>query len=100
MINYLSRRENSTPYVNLMVPEVLTFGESVIQRAFERAPPDYILLVHKDTIEYGVPYFGSDPRYGQAIMDWIGRHYTTVEVIGRTPLREGGQGIAILKASR
>jgi hypothetical protein len=99
MINYLSRRENPTPYISLMVPEVLTFGESVIQRTFEMAPPDYILLVHKDTTEYGVPYFGSDPRNGQAIMDWIGRRYTTVEVIGRTPLREGGYGIAILKAS-
>ena len=99
MINYLSRRENPTPYISLMVPEVLTFGESVIERTFEMAPPDYILLVHKDTTEYGVPYFGSDPRNGQAIMDWIGRRYTTVEVIGRTPLREGGYGIAILKAS-
>lgn len=99
MINYLSRRENPTPYISLMVPEVLTFGESVIQRTFEMAPPDYILLVHKDTTEYGVPYFGSDLRNGQAIMDWIGRRYTTVEVIGRTPLREGGYGIAILKAS-
>ena len=99
MINYLSRRGNPTPYINLMMPELLTFGESVIRRTFEMAPPDYILLVHRGTTEYGVPYFGSDPRNGQAIMDWIGRRYTTVEVIGRTPLREGGYGIAILKAS-
>jgi hypothetical protein len=99
MINYLSRRENPTPYTNLMVPELLTFGESVIQRRFEMTPPDFILLAHKDTKEYAVPYFGSDPRNGQAMMDWIARHYTTVEVIGRTPLHEGGYGIAILKAS-
>jgi hypothetical protein len=99
MINYLSRRENPTPYITLMMPELLTFGEGVIQRRFEMAPPEYILLVHKDTTQYGVPYFGSDPRNGQAIMEWIGRRYTPVEVIGRTPLRDGGYGIAILKAS-
>jgi hypothetical protein len=62
-------------------------------------PPDYILLVHKDTAEYGVPIFGSDPRNGQAIMDWVAGHYTTVEVIGRQPLSEGGYGIAVLKAA-
>jgi hypothetical protein len=100
MINYLSRRDNPTPYINLMVPEVLTFGESVIQHAFEKTPPDYILLVHKDTSEYGMPYFGSDPRYGQEIMRWIGSRYTQVEVIGRTPLQKGGYGIAVLKAAR
>jgi hypothetical protein len=99
MINYLSRRENPTPYINLMVPELLTFGESVIQRRFEMTPPDYILLVHKDMKEYGMLYFGSDPRNGKALMDWIGTRYTPVEVIGRTPLRDGGYGIAILKAS-
>ena len=97
MINYLSRRENPTPYTSLMLPEMLTFGEDVILRSFEMAPPDYILLVHRNTAEYGVPYFGSDPRNGQAIMDWIRTRYTTIEVIGRTPLHDGGYGIAILK---
>jgi hypothetical protein len=97
MINYLSRRENPTPYISLMLPEMITFGEGVILRSFETAPPDYILLVHRNTAEYGVPLFGSDPRNGQAIMDWVSRRYSTVEVIGRTPLREGGYGIAILK---
>jgi hypothetical protein len=99
MINYLSRRANPTPYITLMVPELLTFGEPVIQRAFESTPPDYILLVHKDTSEYGVPYFGSDPRNGQTLMNWINRRYRTAGVIGRTPLHPGGYGIAILKAS-
>jgi hypothetical protein len=97
MINYLSRRENPTPYISLMLPEMITFGEGVILRSFETAPPDYILLVHRNTAEYGVPLFGSDPRNGQAIMDWVSRRYSTAEVIGRTPLREGGYGIAILK---
>ena len=55
--------------------------------------------MHKDTSEYGVPYFGSDPRNGQALMDWISTRYRTAGVIGRTPLHEGGYGIAIPKDS-
>jgi hypothetical protein len=99
MINYLSRRENPTPYIGLTLPEIIAVGEGVMLRAFEMTPPDYVLLVHKDTAEYGAPLFGTDPRYGQAIMDWVRRRYTAVEVIGRQPLGEGGYGIAILKAS-
>ena len=57
------------------------------------------MLVHKDTSEYGVPYFGSDPRNGQVLMDWISTRYRTAGVIGRRPLHEGGYGIAILKDS-
>lgn len=97
MINYLLRRENPTPHLGMTLPEILSVGEGVILRTYEMASPDYILLVHKDSAEYGVPLFGSDPRNGQAIMDWVGRRYSTVEVIGRTPLHEGGYGIAILK---
>jgi hypothetical protein len=99
MINYLSRRQNPTRYIGLTLPEMIAMGEGVMLRAFETAAPDYILVVHKDTAEYAVPFFGTDPRYGQAIMDWVARRYTTIEVIGREPLLEGGYGIAVLKAS-
>src|SRR3954470_13311644 len=88
MINYLSRRANPTRYIGLTLPEVIAFGEDVMLRTFQMTPPDYILLVHKDTAEYGVSFFGSDPRYGRAIMDWVGRRYTTVHVIGRQPLHD------------
>jgi hypothetical protein len=98
MLNYLSRRGNPTPYISMMLPEMLTVGEGAIVRTFEAAPPDYILILHRDTTEYGVPEFGSDPRNGKVIMDWVGRRYSAVDVIGRTPLREAGY-IAILKSS-
>lgn len=99
IINYLSRRENPTRYVNLMPPEMKAFGERAIREAFEAGAPDYIMLLHKDMSEYGVGVFGADARYGRALMDWIRAHYLTVEVLGHVPLTEGGFGIEILRAA-
>jgi hypothetical protein len=97
MINYLSRRENPTPYVNLMLPEVVAFGERNIRNALDAAPPDYILLVFRDTSVYGVASFGVESRYGREIMDWVDSRYETIDVIGERPVRDGGRGIEFLK---
>ena len=52
MINYLSRRRTSTPYVNFNPPDLLLFGEHQMVAALQKSPPDCILLVHKDTTPY------------------------------------------------
>jgi hypothetical protein len=77
MINYLSRRTNSTPYINLMPPEVLMFGQERIVQAFEQHPPDYLVLViRSDPVEYGYKSFKDD--YGRDIFQWMQRHYEPV----------------------
>ena len=97
MINYLSRRPNPTPYINFMPTELSTFGEASMLKTFQSHPPDFIILVEKDTSEYGVGPFGVDPGYGMLIVDWVGNHYETVwQVVGQ-PLTEHHFGISILK---
>jgi hypothetical protein len=78
MLNYLSRRTNPTPYINLMPPEVLMFDQERILRAFQQNPPDYILLVlGSDPATFGFKSFASD--YGKLIYDWIAQNYRQVE---------------------
>ena len=55
--------------------------------AFEGAPPDWILLVHKDTSEYGFPLFG--PDYGTELASWVSQHYAPVRQFGQPPLTPG-----------
>lgn len=99
MLNYLLRRANPTPYVTFMPPELLIFGEARILDAFRAAPPDIVVLIHKDTSEYGFRYFGRD--YGRALFEWIKRHYRPVLLVGQPPLEEGTQfGIEVLEAQR
>jgi hypothetical protein len=83
MLNYLSRRPNSTPYINLMPPEVMMFGQDRILRAYEEHPPDYIVLVLKsEASDYGFKGFNRD--YGAEIFRWIEANYR--EVPARTEL--------------
>jgi hypothetical protein len=97
MINYLSRRENPTRFINFMPPEAVAFGEHVMARSLAERPPDFLLLVHKNTTEYGYASFGSTPEYGGEILPWVRRNYRTVEVIGQDPANADGRGIEILK---
>jgi hypothetical protein len=96
MLNYLTRRDNPTPYV-VVAFEVWAFGETNMLAAYEKNPPDYIVLVQRDSSEYGVPYFGLQKGYGLDVMQWVRRNYKPVELIGSEPLQGGGFGIEILK---
>ena len=96
MLNWLTRRTNPTPYINFMPPELLLFGEQHIVEAFDAAPPDWVLLVHKDTTEYGYPLFG--PDYGRSLAEWISTRYEPVQQFGQPPLEPGTAfGILLLR---
>lgn len=96
-LNYLSRRPTTVPVINFMMTEMIIFGEDTVTSALARRPPDYVVLVDKDTSEFGVGAFGVDPRYGQRVMAWVTAHYDRVTIIGSEPLRGLGFGIEILK---
>ncbi|MGA2788284.1 MAG: hypothetical protein ABSF60_12230 [Verrucomicrobiota bacterium] len=77
MLNYLTRRDNPTPYV-VFAFEVWAFGEQNMLAAYEKNPPDYIVLIHRDTSEYGFPNFGAKKGFGLDLMQWIEGHYDRV----------------------
>jgi hypothetical protein len=96
MLNYQARRVNPTGFINLMPPEIEMFGEREIVSAFRARPPDYVLLVHKQTKEYGVGFFGSQ-GYGDQIMRWVQDHYVPLRTLGAEPLRDTKFGVKILQ---
>ncbi len=87
MVNYLARTPSSIPHLNFMPVEIAMFGEESIIRALEEQPPDLVLLLHRNTSEYGAEFFGRD--YGQAIMAWVRAHYRSVGRWGDPPLEPG-----------
>ncbi|MGA2029268.1 MAG: hypothetical protein ABSG87_04245 [Verrucomicrobiota bacterium] len=96
-INYLSRRVNPTPCLDWTPTVLSVFGQTNMTATFEKNPPDYILLVERDTSEFGVGYFGHYPGYGTDLMRWIEKNYQPVQLIGNEPLQNGLFGIKILK---
>lgn len=96
-INYLSRRVNPSGYPTWLPPELRAFGQTNMAAAFERSSPDYILLLHRPVSEYNVKYFGLQPEYGLALMQWVRQHYETVFQVGDPPLQTWHFGLQILR---
>lgn len=100
-LDFLARRRAPTKYLNYMPPELILFGERAMLSALEAAPPDAVLLIHKDTSEYGFPLFGRD--YGRAIYAWVRSRYAEVwtDPNGDAPLEPGARfGISLLQQRR
>src|SRR5262249_21027392 len=83
MLNFLSQRENPTPYLFFMPFDLAIFGEEHMLAAFRAHPPDYIVLANKDTSEYGVRFFGVD--YGRKLRAWVDQNYGPVYHVGAPP---------------
>jgi hypothetical protein len=98
MINYLSRRNAPTRFVNFNPPDLLLFDDDRMLRALVASPPDFIFLVHKDTSEFGERFFGKD--YGQELFAWIEANYQEAAIpsleLGDEPLQTGRFGIRLL----
>ncbi len=96
-LNYLSRRVNPTPCL-FWDPNVMAlFGQKEMTTAFEKAAPDYICIVERETDDLGVGYFGHSPGYGEDVMRWIEQNYEQAVLIGNEPLTDGRFGVKILK---
>ncbi|MGM0486293.1 MAG: glycosyltransferase family 39 protein [Planctomycetota bacterium] len=95
LLNFLTRRPNSTPYAVLMPPEILMFGEKVILNSYRENSPDYVLLIHRDTSEYGVPRFGAD--YAEDLWAWLFQAYVPVHAVGEKPFTSDEFGMLLLQ---
>jgi hypothetical protein len=95
MINCLSGLRNPTPFIHLMPIEVLLYGEDAICEAYKKNPPDFIVLVHKDTSEFGFQFFGE--HYARRLRDWIGANYRPVLLAGKMPFQPKNYGMFLLE---
>ena len=94
MINYLTRIESSVPFDCFIPPALQMFDERKIVASFQARPPDYVLLFHRVTPEYGTALFGRD--YGRALYSWVIERYTPVAQYGPDPMSEDGDGFILM----
>jgi len=96
MINYLMRRRSSVPYLTMLPSDEAQFGEDELLGSLQRSPPSAVALVHRNTSEFGKPYFGTD--YAQRTLAWVAAHYAPELTVGDPPLRPSSVfGIALLR---
>jgi len=99
MLNYLSRHINPTPDLDWNPTMFPVFGQDKMTAAFEKNPPNYVILVNWNAFEFGIGGpFGQFPGYGVDVMHWIETHYKTAQLFGSEPLQKNRLfGIKILK---
>jgi hypothetical protein len=97
IVNYLARRHNPTRYLAWDPAQIAGFGQDNMTADFLSKSPDYIMLVHRDSFDYGVKFFGQEEKFGLKLMQWIEANYEPVCLIGNEPLRNSLFGIRILK---
>lgn len=59
--------------------------------------PATLVLVHKDTSDWGVGPFQRVNRYGRRIMRWVNRNCEPVVLFGDEPFQSNAFGIKMLK---
>jgi hypothetical protein len=102
MINYLSRRVNPTPCPVWLPPEMKVFGQANMTAAFEKNSPDYVVIIARSASEFGLGFFGYDPRNGADLKRWLDDHYDRVYPVPDLPAQSAAQpppfhGLEILK---
>lgn len=98
IINYLMRRPSPFRYDAITAGALTSlWGETAMFDALRNAHPEFILLIHRESKEFGEGFFGSDIRNGKRIMDWIESHYTFVWQILNEPLKDDRFGMKMLK---
>lgn len=94
-LNYWARRRSPSRYLGFMPTELQLFGEDSFVRDLEQNPPDVVLLVHKDTSDYGAQFFGRD--YGRTLGGWIGARYEPVALFGSLPFTDARFGVVAMR---
>lgn len=96
MMNYLARRRSPIPtYGNYTPFHIDLYTERLLVAHLERSPPDFAILIDRQSRVYGKTYFGGD--YGIAIHRWILASYSVVWKTGSVPLTGAGFGIVIMR---
>jgi 4-amino-4-deoxy-L-arabinose transferase-like glycosyltransferase len=93
LLNYLTRRVNPTPHVNVL-EGIIVYGENRIAEDFRGHPPDLVAVIPRDLSEYGYDGFGTD--FGNTLWAWLHEEY---EQVAEVPGADW-QGPAILMRHR
>lgn len=81
MLNYLTRRANSTGHISFMPPDLTIFGRENILTALQKNPPDYVIRVPKGLREYGYRDFSD---CAPQLAHFLETNYSRKRIIGQS----------------
>lgn len=97
-LNYFSQRDNPLKFYLYTPPPIRGFGQERIISWLIQYNVDYIIILQRETDEYGYTRFGMD--YGKRISSWIYDQYSVVEQFGPAPFTSDEFSAVILKKKK
>lgn len=94
-LNYFSQRDNPLGLYLYTPPPIRLAGEETLISWLIQHNVDYIIILQRETDEYGYARFGMD--YGKRISSWIYDQYVIVEQFGPAPFTSDEFSAVILK---
>jgi hypothetical protein len=96
-INYFARLRNPVPHAVFYKGAMETQTESELVTDFEKQPPDWIVIISRDLIAWGIERYGERSGAGQEILNWVGQNYDKAAWTGGDPLNYREHGAVILR---
>lgn len=94
-INYFSDRDNPLRRFHFCSLDPAGVAEAGLISDFIKFNINYIVIVHRNTFEFGHAFFGVD--YGRKLANWIYANYKPIKLFGAMPFTSDNFGILILK---
>lgn len=95
LLNYMVKRASSIRSVSFNPVIFKQIGEPAVLRSLKANPPDYIVILFHDYLEFEYRYFGLD--FGIGIYEWTQNNYALFKQIGSDPVKDKSMGIQIFK---
>lgn len=95
-VNFFTAMDNPIFY-NSYMPSILELKDKeleIISQIYKNKV-DYIVIIQRETSEYGPPRFGID--YGKELFSWIKKNYEIIKTFGPLPFTTNEFGIAVTK---
>jgi hypothetical protein len=96
-INYFARLRNPVPHACFYKGAMETETEAELVTDLEKSPPEWIVIVSRDLIAWGIERYGETPGAGKELLRWVEQNYDKVAWTEGDPLDYRGHGAIILR---
>lgn len=96
-INYFARLRNPVPHACFYKGSMETKTEAELVADLEKRPPEWIIIVSRDLIAFGIERYGEKPGAGQEVLRWVEQNYYKTARTGGDPLDYREHGAIILR---
>ena len=96
-INYFARLRNPVPHACFYNGAMEAKTESELVADLQKQPPDWIVIISRDLIGWGIERYGEKSGGGLEVLSWVEQNYQRFGSIGGDPLDYRERGAIVFR---